>query len=36
VESDDEVYNRYMDGTVNGDKKVLEELLLGILEPSGE
>ncbi|MDR0423941.1 MAG: Fic family protein [Clostridiales Family XIII bacterium] len=32
VESDDDVYNRYMDGTVNGDKKILEELFLEILE----
>jgi cell filamentation protein len=36
IENDDAVYNRYMDGTVYGDKKVLEELLLEILEPLNE
>jgi cell filamentation protein len=36
VESDDDIFNRYMDGTVNGDKKVLEELFLDILEPVDE
>jgi cell filamentation protein len=36
VESDDEVFNRYMDGTVNGDRKILEELFLDILEPVDE
>jgi cell filamentation protein len=36
VESDDEVYNRYMDGTVNGDTKTLEELFMDILEPVDE
>ena len=36
VESDDHVYNRYMDGTVNGDTKILEELFLEILEPIDE
>jgi cell filamentation protein len=36
VESDDEVYNRYMDGTVNGDKVILEKLFLNILEPTDE
>lgn len=32
IENDDEIYNRYMDGTVNGDTKILEELFLEILE----
>jgi cell filamentation protein len=36
IESDDDIYNRYMDGTVNGDKKILEELFLEILEPIEE
>jgi cell filamentation protein len=36
VESDDEVYNRYMDGTVNSDKMVLEKLILDVLEPVDE
>jgi cell filamentation protein len=36
IENDDDVYNRYMDGTVNGDKKILEELFLEILEPLDE
>ena len=36
VASDDEVYNRYMDGTVNGDKNILEKLFLDILEPVDE
>ena len=36
VESDDDVYNRYMDGTVNGDKRILEELFLDVLEPADE
>jgi cell filamentation protein len=33
---DDDVYNRYMDGTVNGDTKILEELFLEILRPLDE
>ncbi|GHU49813.1 cell division protein Fic [Clostridia bacterium] len=36
IEDNDDVYNRYMDGTVYGDKKVLEDLLLEILEPLDE
>ena len=36
VESDDTVYNRYMDGTVNGNRLILEELFLDILEPLDE
>jgi cell filamentation protein len=36
IETDDEVYNRYMDGTVGGDPKTLEKLLLEILEPLDE
>ena len=36
VESDDEVYNRYMDGTVNGDTKILAELFMDALEPADE
>jgi cell filamentation protein len=36
TESDDDIYNRYMDGTVNGDTKILEELFFEILEPLNE
>jgi cell filamentation protein len=36
LENDDDVYNRYMEGTVNGDKKILEKLFLEILEPLDE
>jgi cell filamentation protein len=36
IESDDDIYNRYMDGTVFGDKKILEELFLDILEPTDD
>jgi cell filamentation protein len=36
IENDDNIYNRYMDGTVFGDKKILEELFLDILEPTNE
>ena len=36
VASDDEVYNRYMEGTVNGDKKIIEELFLKVLEPTDD
>ncbi|MDR2519741.1 MAG: Fic family protein [Eubacteriaceae bacterium] len=36
VESEDEVFNRYMDGTVNGDKRILEELFMDILELADE
>jgi cell filamentation protein len=36
IEHDDEVYNRYMDGTVTGDTKILEDLFLEILEPLGD
>jgi cell filamentation protein len=36
IESDDDIYNRYMDGTVFGDTKILEALFLDILEPIDE
>jgi cell filamentation protein len=36
IESDDDIYNRYMDGTVYGDTKILENLFLEILEPVDE
>jgi cell filamentation protein len=36
IENDDDIYNRYMDGTVCGDKKILEELFLEILESPDE
>ena len=36
VESDDDVYNRYIDGTVNGDIKILEGLFMDTLEPTDE
>ncbi|MDR3316348.1 MAG: Fic family protein [Coriobacteriales bacterium] len=36
IESDDDIYTRYMDGTVYGDVKILENLVLEILEPVDE
>jgi cell filamentation protein len=36
IENDDDIYNRYMDGTVFGDTKILEALFLEILEPIDE
>ena len=36
IQNDDEVYNRYMDGTVNGDTMILEALFMEILEPIDE
>ncbi len=36
IQNDDDIYNRYMDGTVNGDTMILEELFLEILEPIEE
>jgi cell filamentation protein len=36
IENNDDIYNRYMDGTVYGDRRVLEELFLGTLEPFDE
>jgi cell filamentation protein len=36
IEDNDDVYNRYMDGTVHGDIKILEELFSDTLEPLDE
>jgi cell filamentation protein len=36
IGSNDDIYTRYMDGTVYGDAKILENLFLEILEPVDE
>jgi cell filamentation protein len=36
VNNDDDVYNRYMDGTVNSNAKILKELFMEILSEDSE